>query len=132
MGIEAEAAILADLVRRNCRVLIPFGDSCRYDLLIDREGEFIRIQCKTGRLFRGAVYFKPYSKIGNGRGQGRRQYTKEEIDLFAVYCPELSTIFYMPIEDCKATTHKALRVEPAKNGAEKNITYASQYIDLPT
>jgi len=36
-------------------VLMPYGDSLRYDLVIDEEDGFKRIQCKTGRLKNGIL-----------------------------------------------------------------------------
>jgi len=40
--------VLAALVRRGFHVLIPFGEGQPYDLVIDLEPAFMRVQCKTG------------------------------------------------------------------------------------
>ena len=47
----------SELVRRGFTVLLPFGVNQRYDLVLDVGGEFIRGQCKTGRLRQGSVVF---------------------------------------------------------------------------
>jgi len=45
-GNAAEAAILAALVRRGHEVLLPFGSGQPYDLVVDLQGAFLRVQCK--------------------------------------------------------------------------------------
>ena len=43
---------------RICSSHSPYGGSERYDLVIeDVEGQFWRIQCKSGWIEHGAVYF---------------------------------------------------------------------------
>src|SRR4029077_4235086 len=61
VGQRTEAAVLAELVKRGHRVLIPFGVNHRYDLLLDLGGRFVRVQCKTGKLRRGVIRFKTES-----------------------------------------------------------------------
>ncbi len=39
VGHRAEAAILAELVKRGYRVLLPFGVNQRYDLVLDCDGQ---------------------------------------------------------------------------------------------
>ena len=58
VGLRTEAAILAELVQRGYQVLVPFGVNQRYDLVLDIEGEFVRAQCKTGRLRDGVIRFQ--------------------------------------------------------------------------
>ena len=50
VGERAQGKILARLMEYNFTILIPFGDSARYDLVIEKEGNFWRVQCKTGRI----------------------------------------------------------------------------------
>jgi PD-(D/E)XK endonuclease len=40
-------------------VLLPFGENTRYDLVVDDGAELRRVQCKTGRLYKGAIRFLP-------------------------------------------------------------------------
>ena len=43
-------------------MLIPFGDNQRYDLVVEREGNFVRVQCKTGRVRKeGQILFNTCS-----------------------------------------------------------------------
>ena len=48
LGERSQAHIIARLLEVGYTVLSPYGDSSRYDLVIeDAEGQFRRVQCKT-------------------------------------------------------------------------------------
>src|SRR5438270_12022075 len=50
-GDISEAAIITRLLQSGYIVLTPYGKNHRYDLIIeDADGQFWRIQCKTGWL----------------------------------------------------------------------------------
>src|SRR5918992_1848157 len=68
VGQRSEAIILADLVKRGYRVLLPYGTNHRYDIVIDVGDRFLRAQCKTGRLRRGVIEFATQSTRANTRG----------------------------------------------------------------
>src|SRR5215467_12197444 len=84
VGHRTEAAILAELVKRGYRVLLPFGVNQRYDLVLDCEGQLRKVQCKAGRLRDGAVQFSSQSVQSNTQGTRTRGYAGE-VDLFMVY-----------------------------------------------
>ncbi len=68
----------------------------RKDFVIEKEGVFTRIQVKTGRLKAGAIRWWSRSiKYRSGK-HTTRPYTNE-IDLFAVYCPELDKLYLVPV-----------------------------------
>jgi hypothetical protein len=128
VGQRTEAIILAALVRQGYRVLTPFGFNQRYDLVIDSGTSFLRVQCKTGRLRRGAILFNTQSIRSNMTGTVRRSY-RGEIDLFAVYCPETDRIYAVPVADATDTLG-TLRVDPPGNGQAKGVRWAADY-ELP-
>ena len=43
-GSIAELQVSIDLMKRGWDVLIPYGENCRYDLVAEKEGKFIRIK----------------------------------------------------------------------------------------
>src|SRR5437899_12910009 len=48
LGERSQAHIIAQLLEVGYTVLTPYGDSSRYDLVIeDANGQFWRVQCKT-------------------------------------------------------------------------------------
>lgn len=123
IGERSEAVILAKLLLCGEVVLQPFGDNQRYDLVIDRSGEFIRIQCKTGRLKDGVISFWSCSNSG---GYSKRDYLGE-IEAFAVYCPENSQVYLVPVMDA-ASRNTRLRVENPRNGINSTIRWANDFL----
>ena len=109
-------------------ILLPFGENTRYDLVIDNGGNFVRVQCKTGRLRKGAIVFATTSAYGHHRNPktARRAY-EGQIDCFAVYCPENGGVYLVPAADLPSRSSAALRVEPARNGQSKGIRSAERY-----
>lgn len=126
VGQRTEAIVLAALVRRGYRVLLPFGTNHRYDLAIDLGDRFVRAQCKTGRLRHGSILFQARSIRSNTRKTYCRSY-KSEIDLFVVYCPGPGGICVVPVDDAPSTGG-TLRVSPTANGQAKGIRWASDYL----
>jgi hypothetical protein len=128
VGLRSEAAILTELVNRGYNVLVPFGFNHRYDLVIDLEGEFVRAQCKTGRLRNGAIYFSTQSVRSNSKKTLSRDYLGE-VDIFLVYCAATRGIYSVPIEEAPGG-HASLRVAPTRNNQALGIRWAHEY-ELP-
>lgn len=57
IGAITETKVIGALVEAGKRILRPEGEGCPYDLVIDEDGLFFRVQCKTGRLKKGAILF---------------------------------------------------------------------------
>jgi len=123
VGEKSEGVILGTLLKAGKVMLQPFGDNQRYDLVMDDDGEFKRIQCKTGRLRNGAVQFDPCSV--DYRTRKRKGY-RGQVELFGVYCPDLDKVYLVPVEDV-AIRVAALRITPPKNGQKKGIRLAADY-----
>jgi hypothetical protein len=128
VGHRTEAIIIAELVKRGFRLLIPHGVNQRYDLVIDLDGKFVRVQCKTGRLRKGAVQFSTHSVRTNTRGWFVRDYSGEA-DLFLVYCPQTDRFYAVPVEDAPKRA-MYLRVDRTLNRQSQGIRWAHEY-ELP-
>src|SRR5215210_6393365 len=122
VGQRTEAIILAELVRRGLRVLMPFGVNHRYDFALDIGDQFLRVQCKTGRMDNGTVLFNAQSIRSNMKRVLCRSYAGE-IDLFCVYCPENNQVYAVPVGEATSTTAR-LRVSPPANGQKRGIRWA--------
>jgi PD-(D/E)XK endonuclease len=129
VGERSEAAIFAELVKRGHRVLIPYGNNQRYDLLIDVGGRFLRAQCKTGRLRDGVIRFNTVSTRVNTVRTFITPYDTDQIDLFLIYCPDTERVYALDVGEA-ASGHGALRVDPAANGQAKRIRWAADH-ELP-
>jgi hypothetical protein len=128
VGTRTEATILAELVRRGYRVLLPFGHNQRYDMVLEIDGSFRRVQCKTGRLRDGCVLFRASSTRSNTRRTLTRDY-KEDVDLFIVHCPDTGGIYVIPIDEA-TRTQGTLRIDPTGNGQDRRVRWAHEY-ELP-
>jgi hypothetical protein len=100
----------------------------RYDLVLDIDGSFARVQCKTGRLRNGCVNFSAQSVRANTRKVNTRPY-KGEIEMFLVYCPETDRIYAIPIDEA-TSSQSYLRIAPTANGQGKGVRWARDY-ELP-
>jgi hypothetical protein len=127
VGDRTEAIVMARLLQVYECVLIPFGNGRRYDLVADTGTEFLRIQCKTGRLREGAVRFNAASNHHHRNGT-RRAY-REGADLFGVYCPDNGKVYLVPVADV-GNVEASLRVEDSKNNQQKGVRWATTY-ELP-
>ena len=132
IGEHSEIVIIAKLLEVGYGVLTPFGDNRRYDLVLeDADGQFWRIQCKTGWVEKEGAYIEfktasSYYHTKAGRtGHGRRDY-RGQIDYFAVYCPEKRKVYLIPVEHV-GTTHASLRLLPTANKQEKGVRWAKDY-----
>jgi hypothetical protein len=91
-GEAAEAAFLARASSLRLAVCKPWGDSERYDLVVDYGKGFWRVQVKAKSFHDGLTY-----QVGTENSSGRR-YTREEIDFFAVYIVPVNVWYVVPIE----------------------------------
>ena len=124
-GEKTEAKLLSELVSRNFTVLSPFGEDHRYDYVIEKDGWFHRIQCKTGRYEGGKVIVSTKSTHPRRTGNSYEDYTNS-IDYFLVYCWENNSAYMVPIEEASAS-EMVLRIEPPSNNQSKGINWADEY-----
>jgi len=91
-GEISEVKILAKLIEWGVPVSIPFGQSQRYDFIIDIDQRLWRLQCKTAFRQGQSLIFATASRNGAAK-KTRKGYTGQ-IDAFAVYDP-LEDAFYL-------------------------------------
>ena len=122
-GNAAEAAILTAFVRRDFRVLIPFGGGHPYDLVVHLpNGEFVRVQCKTARDAPGCLCFNTRS---TDHGHGRLPYAGLA-DIFGVYWPTRAAVYLVPVSEVPGFEGR-LRIEPTRNNQRLKVRYATDY-----
>jgi hypothetical protein len=126
-GEVCRTQVIAALALQGKSVLVPLGDFQRYDLVVEEDGRFSRIQCKMGKLNNGAIHFHPCSIDSRSKKGGcvRKGYVGE-VDLFGVYCPEVKKCYLVPVEIAPATGCY-LRIKPPRNGQKKGIRWAADF-----
>src|SRR5262249_40775627 len=96
IGAISQAKVMAALIEAGKFVLTPYVNVRPYDLVLDEGGQFCRVQVKTGRLFRGAICFRPHRLRAARRETGwQRRVTdyRGEVDYFGVYCPDNDGVY---------------------------------------
>src|SRR5258708_5350256 len=123
IGEVCRMQIAAALALQGKPVLVPLGDYQRYDLVFEDGDRFFRVQCKMGKLTKGAIHFHPCSIDSRSKNGGcvRKGYVGQA-DLFGVYCPEVKKCYLVPVEHAPAT-ECCLRVDPPRNGQKNGIRW---------
>ena len=127
-GDRSTMTIILALHEAGLAVYLPYGENTRSDLILEDGDRIKRVQCKTGRLRNGAVVFAACSSYAHHRNarSARRDY-HGQIDFFAVYCPQTSGVYLIPIEDLNVIAKGALRVERPRNNQKRGIRSAAAY-----
>lgn len=124
-GQLSELKVTTRLVELGYKVLQPIGErSFRYDLAIDENGKFNRVQVKTARWENGSVVIPTV----NVRGRYSR-YTKGYIgdaDCIIAYSSHTEKCYRIP-SSLFNTSVVYLRVDTPKNNQTKNIRWAEDY-----
>jgi PD-(D/E)XK nuclease superfamily protein len=120
VGDRSSLAVMLGLHEAEIAFFLPVGENSRCDFVIERGRELARVQCKSGRLRRGAVEFATCSWYGHHPNpkQISRDYL-DEVDYFAVYCRETSGVYLIPIGDVQTRCMGKLRVDPPRNNQRR-------------
>jgi hypothetical protein len=126
IGELSELIVAVSLSRAGYFVSKPLGESTRYDLVIDKDGRLSRVQVKTGRLRNGVIIFNTYSTHYHRKGDSCKSY-KGDVDFFGIYCPELHSVYLIPIADT-AKLSGTIRVHETKNRQHSQVRWAQPYL----
>ena len=91
-GEAAEAAFLARATALGFSVLIPWGDSNRYDSVVELNHGLLRVQVKSATLYAETRY-RVKTTGANGK-----VYTSKEIDFFVAYIVPENIWYIIPIQ----------------------------------
>lgn len=113
-GISTELQCLAAFGKLGIQTLIPYGDYARYDIVIDVNNQFYKIQCKTSSIQENGSYkFSCRSTAANHSRAASRSYTDDEIDFFATIIED--ECYLIPISEC-GVNEKTLRFTYPNSG----------------
>lgn len=113
-GELAELAFLHKATSLGLVVSKPYGDSARYDFLVDDGRRIWKVQVKSsGVEFQGAYYFNSH-RSSHGRAI---PYREGEIDVVAGYVPRYEAWYLIPWEAFREI--KSLRVYPHRKSARE-------------
>lgn len=125
IGDIGESVAISNFLMHELKVLLPFDDNSPYDLVINDNENFFKIQVKTCEKVLFGEYMKfeiiktnPFTKINT-------KYTKSEVDYFVLYCIENNWCGLIDYE-----THKPcirFRITDTLNNQSKNVKFAKDF-----
>ncbi len=122
--------IKTDLCERGFLVLSPESEHAPFDLVIYKEGVFKRVQAKYRNLKKSGVLEIPFrNSYSTAKGVKTAAVNKDEIDVYAVYCPDTNECYYFkPQSFNKSLT---LRVKTPLNHQQNRIRLVEHFREVP-
>ncbi len=115
-GERSEASFLAQAAHRNFGVAKPWGDSRRYDFILDNGRTLHRIQVKCTEALRAQAY---ETRATYSVGKGRAVYTRQDVDFIAAHVVPLDIWYIIPVEIC--TPQPMLRFYPHREAKKMRL-----------
>ena len=129
-GLSTELHCLQDLTELGYQCLIPFGDSCKYDIAVDTGEKILRIQCKHSRWSTDTAQEKVAFEIAtccqttNTKKTTRYKYSENEIDYFYTWFEGQG--YLVSIQEATGNTFR-WRYEYPVTGQKQGIHIANNY-----
>lgn len=122
---------MADMTAKGWRILVPFTEHEAFDFVAYDGNRYLRVQAKYRRMKRGCAYVEFRSSWSDRNGVHHAPLDRDLIDLVSVYVPDNDRCYYFDPSaiDGKSVT---LRIEPTRNKQEKEITWASNFLEIPS
>jgi len=121
---EGELRFAAEFIRQGWNIFLPYGDDSPVDLLIEKNGDFKRVQIKTTSPIKGAVI----CRLKSSNNWQVKKYTFKEIDFFGIYDYQNKKGYLLPIKEGEGMTQLHLRIEESKNNQKEGIRLAQDYL----
>lgn len=124
-GNIGQFAAALKLSEHGFSVFTEEGDISVIDMIAERDGRLLRIQCKASMPIKGKIEL-PLTKTGPGYS---RVYIEEELDLFSLY-NLASGQLYLISSKVLRTHHRSyiLRLVPTKNQQKSGVNMAEDYL----
>lgn len=125
-GNITEMECILAFMKAGYKVSIPYGEDCKYDLVVDINNKLYRIQCKTSHALTNpedGFKFKTKSVVITTHGVKENHYELNEIDYFATVYE--GNCYLVPVGE--ASHEKTLRFRYPINGQKKGISLAEDY-----
>ena len=121
--------VMLDLQNRGYVVCVPLTEHAPFDLVVCRDNKCFRIQVKYRTAKNGTISIRSATSWADKNGTHMKDYSEDEFDFFAVYCPETDQCYYVPFRDVNKTF--TIRVQNSKNNQTKNVHFADEYLKAP-
>lgn len=120
-GEIGESSVIKDLMLKGYKVLQPLN-KLEFDLVAYKDALFIKIQVKYCTKINGSLQIRLYT-VSNGKPN----IWYKDIDIIAVYSPELDKVLYLNFKDLNVKSEFRIRIDPTN---AKNIHWWEDYLTL--
>ena len=127
-GNIGEAIVLAEFIKRNIQVCIPFGDNARYDLAADFNGKLQKIQVKyCGQQIseNNSIICHCASSTNHTTNKHLSTY-ENDIDYFCFYISAWDKLLLVPISIIKNKKAIRFRLDKPKNN-QSNVNLVEDF-----
>lgn len=127
----AETAVIAAVTEKGYNVSLPLGEY-RYDLVVEKNGTFRRIQVKYCTPKNGILFVRCYSISGNKNNVTikRLRYSSNDVDYLAVYDSINKDIYFIKYDVFNGKTVVCLRLNDTKNNQSKLVRWAKDFKEM--
>ena len=125
-GDIAEQAVVLQALRNGWEVLKPVGDRLPYDLVLDVDGTFVKIQVKSAWFdsSRNNYVVDNRRTKTNRRVMVRDKYKVSDFDFAVAYIPDLDVFYVFPVDVFTSYASEIHLVEADKRQRKpKSVTY---------
>ncbi len=126
-GAIAETAVVHAAIKLGIDVYRPVAEGGRYEMIFEKDGAVLRVQCKWAGRYGDVVFVRCYSARRAPEGFRKRCCSATEVDAIAAYAPSVDRCFLIPPPLFEAKTHVQLRLAPARNNQRLLDHWADDY-----
>ena len=126
-GDQGFGYVVADLIANGIKVCVPLSDHLAFDLVaVSDLGQLKRVQVKYKSSKEGVLEIDRRKQLGLGRHTPRE---REAVDVYAVFCPETRSIYYVRSEELASSSTFTLRLDEPGGRNTRNSRMAADFID---
>ena len=120
-GLYGELSFTLHLIKKGFTVLQPINPNSSYDLVIEKDGIFKRIQVKYLTATRGVV------RVELERPKKNLSYRERNVDAMGIFESKHEKYYLIPIQEIQNLSDFWLRVKKPKNGQKRGVHFAEKY-----
>lgn len=126
IGNIGEAVAIAEFIKRDIEVFLPFGQNTPVDMLILHENKWLKIQVKTTEKVKNGVMRFALCRT-NGFTGISTPYQKGEVDFIFLYCIQNEYKGIVPFEKIDGKRQLNIRLEKPKNNQSYLVNMADDF-----
>lgn len=121
-GVIGELEFTSHLIKKGYTVLTPVNPNSCYDLVIEKEGTFTKLQVKYCTPRNGTLCVELDRKQ-----RTTKSYKERGVDAMGAYDSVHEKFYLIPMDKIKTKKEIWLRVEQSKSAQTKNVHFAEEF-----